>query len=130
MPSAYGGRADSLTEFLIVVDQVERNAERFIARLNRNIKRVGDCRLWQGGSISGRNGGNYRSTSFVYRGKQYMVYVHRLFLVMMLRHPIPKGYHVGHDHAICKNSNCVFHLFLEESKQNVRESAERRWARG
>lgn len=119
-------RPTPLEEWAIVTDRVSRAPETFIEFLNAHLRRDGECRRWIGGK---RTQYGYASVSLWLRSQQYDVYVHRLFLTLMLRHPIPKGWHAAHDHTICPHKDCVFHLYLEHSSDNQRESAVRLNAR-
>lgn len=111
-----------MEEWAIVTNEVSLHPDRLIARLERNLVRQGDCRLWVNGS---RTVKGYRSTTFVYQEVRFLMYVHRLFLILMLRHPIPKGWQAGHDHENCAHPNCVFHLQLETARDNTVESNHR-----
>jgi hypothetical protein len=122
-PQAPARRPTPLEEWAIVTDRVSKDPEAFIRFLNERIRRDGDCRLWAGQSKGTQYG--YLTVSLWYDGQQFLVYVHRLFLTLMLRHPIPEGFHAAHDHAICPHKNCVFHLYLEHGSDNCRESATR-----
>jgi len=99
-----GSPARRLLEFRTVKDQVARDPERLIRRFNRNLLRKGECRLYQG--TCDRNG--YPRINFNYKGKHVTILACRVFLILKLCKPIPRGHEAAH--VGCKDRRCVAHV--------------------
>lgn len=100
-------------EFEIILGQVKKDKERFIARLERNIRREGDCIIWRGR----KDTCGYGHINFRHHGKHHPIAVHRLFLILRLCSPIPAGYEAGHT---CGNRACVKHVQLQTWQHNMK----------
>lgn len=110
----------SEAEWLILVDQVTCRPEQLVRRLSRHLRDDGECKLWTGQ----RHPKGYGRLTFRFRGHHYKLYAHRLFLMLISKAPIPKGFEAGHH--TCHNEACVRHVRLERSKDNLRDMHERK----
>jgi hypothetical protein len=117
-PTARVPRQRNQIEYEVIREQVIRNKERFIARLNRHLRRDGDCRLWTGC----RDANGYSRVNFRYgptpKGN-FLIGVHRLFLILRLGRPIRRGTEAGH--YACNHPLCVVHVSEQTRRQNLEE---------
>ena len=119
-----------MTEFEIIVDQVKRRRDEFIARLQRRVSppvpnpELGTpCRFWLGQVTP--NG--YGRISFRLPGREHTnLYVHRLFLILRLCRPLAADREAGH---LCHNRLCVVHLEEQTRNDNMKECNGRRWGK-
>lgn len=89
---------------------MRKDKERFTARLQRRIEPSGDCLLYGGGKL--RGSGGYPNIAYRFKGKMIVMKVHRLFMILKHRAPLPMGYDVGHT-LECTSRACVKHIELE-----------------
>lgn len=120
--------ARRLAEWAVIEDQLRRNREAFIARLQRLVRVDGDCRTWTGAPDA--NG--YARLCFYVpgqrrRGRQprkFFIGVHRLFLMLALKRPINEGMEAGHYE--CHNRLCVKHVIEQTKQENLQHRDARR----
>ncbi len=103
-----------MLEFRVVVDQVKRRKEEFIARLQRNLTAQGECLLY-GGTLDHKG---YARLNFRYRGRHVTIHAHRLFLILRQCAPLPKGFEAGHTKG-CVSRTCVRHVELQHYRVNA-----------
>lgn len=123
----------ALQEFEVVADQVRRNKEGLITRLERNLVVVPNpklgtpCRLW----IGSCRGNGYPRINFRRVGGRCPVGhnknvvqlgVHRLFLILRLGRPIDPDCEAGH---LCHTPSCVAHGQEMTRTTNLRQRDER-----
>lgn len=99
-------------EWAVILDQIKRRKEQFIARLERNVRKDGDCYLWVGrGHSNGYGEINFR----IGTNKTFCIGAHRLFLILKIQRPIADGMEAGHFH--CHNARCMKHV-VEQTRTN------------
>lgn len=122
--SVRGKRGVVPTDWGILVDQVKRRKAAFAKRLIANLKPTPDGQhlLWIGrikangyGDISFNICGPRRHDE-TQRVKR--VYVHRLFLMLMLKRPIADGMEAGHKLG-CLHRSCVVHVEEQTRAYNM-----------
>ena len=105
-------------EFEAVRHSVKRNKQAFIDRLNRRLTPHGECLIHNGA----QDGRGYARMNFWYKGRQQMIGVHRVILILKLAKPIPRGIEAGHT-AKCISTCCVRHVEAQSYKENASASA-------
>lgn len=110
----YGNPERRRLEFKAVVDQVERRKKEFIARLEGRLEQRGACRCYRG-SLDHKG---YARLNIRYKGENVTIHAHRLFLILKIRKPIPRGFEAGHLPG-CRHRTCVAHLRLEHYSSNA-----------
>lgn len=101
-------------EFNVIADQIARRKDAFMRRLQRRLRAVGDCLLYEGT----KDHKGYARANFRYNGKLVTIGMHRAFLIMKLKRPIRRGYEAGHLPE-CQHRSCVKHLREEHYKTNA-----------
>lgn len=108
-------------EFAVVLDQVRRRKEAFIARLQSLVYADGPCILYKGAkNVNGYGRMNFRFKDHRRRTREashVQIEAHRLFLILRLGTPIPTDREAGH--YFCHNEACVRHVELQTREQNL-----------
>lgn len=91
-------------EYLAVANQVRKNKDRLIARIQRYTKVQDGHAFWTGAKSKGNN---YPVISFMYKGEHVKITVTRVVLILKLKKPIPLGIDAGHT---CVHSLCIAHI--------------------
>lgn len=108
-----GSAARRQLEFDVIRHHIRKNKAAFIARLERNCMWEGDCYVW----VGRQDHKGYGRMNFRYNGRHIEIGVHRLFVILKTRAPIPRGMEAGH--IGCKNRLCVRHVELQHYKENA-----------
>jgi len=104
-------------EYDVLIDQVTRRHAEFWARIKRNLRIEGECRIWTG--AVGSNGYPKMNIRLTKPRRTFQIQMHRAFLVMMTNAPIPKDKEAGHYQ--CFNRACVRHVKLQTRQENLRD---------
>jgi len=112
-------------EFEVLVRNVRDRRAEFEDRLIRNLKAVPHelfetpCMIYQGA----RNNNGYARLTFWVNGRSEYISAHRLFMMLMLKAPIPEDREVGH---LCHIRACCSHLQLMTRTENLADRKRRR----
>jgi hypothetical protein len=109
-----------MLEFNVIRYHVKRDKARFIARLERNLRHVGECIVATG--TADRNG--YPRMNFRYKGHHVTIHTMRVIAILRNCAPIPAGHDVAHS-AFCFNRCCVLHTELQHYGRNANTYANR-----
>ena len=109
-----GNAARRQLEFAIVLDQVKRRKEAFIARLSSHIIQRGTCLCYE----ATKDHKGYARLNFRHKGKHISIAVQRVFMILKLCKPIPLAHEAGHTEE-CEHRTCVRHLQLEHYADNA-----------
>lgn len=107
-------------EFNAIMYNVRKNKERFTARLQRRIVKVGNCLCYRGTLDQkgyARLNLSYKPEGATQR-RIVTIGAHRLFLIMKLGRPIARSHEAGHAEE-CKHRTCVAHLREEHYRLNA-----------
>lgn len=111
--SREGSPSRRLLEFEVVRDQVKRRKAAFTKRLKRRIM----CRAGHAICKGNTDHKGYPRFTFWYRDRWVTILACRIFLILQLAAPIPKGREAAHT---CKLRRCVAHIESQPYTINAR----------
>ncbi len=101
-------------EFKFVMHHVKKRGYLFAVYLRSKLRQDGDCQRWTGS----RKRAGYGRLTLRMNGERLSIDVHRLFLILKLKTPIPVGYDAGHQQG-CPHRDCVAHVFKQHFADNA-----------